>query len=72
MGVKFAKIDMNYYRRQCLRPGQIGNDKALKSLTVVFVNSRGERVDRPVADRPAKEPRVIEHQPDPPGVKFVR
>ena len=46
-------------------------DKALKSLTVVFVNSKGERVDVGL-NRPAKENRLIEHQPDAPGVKFVR
>jgi hypothetical protein len=40
-------------------------DKALKSIQVVFVNSKGERVD-------GKPPRVIEQQPAPPiGVKFV-
>ena len=48
------------------------DNNAPKSLHVVFVNSKGERVDGPAIDRPAKEMRVIGHQPDPPLVKFVR
>jgi hypothetical protein len=48
------------------------DSNALKSLHVVFVNSKGERVDGPAIDRPAREMRVIELQPDPPVVKFAR
>ncbi len=47
-------------------------EEALKSLTVVFVNSKGERIDGPAMDPPTKEMRVIEHQPDGPGMKCVR
>ena len=47
-------------------------NNALKSFTVVFVNSKGERVDVDL-NRPAKEMRVIEHKLDAPiGVRSVR
>ena len=48
-------------------------EDASKSLTIGFVNSKGERVDLPAVERPAKEPRVIQPRPDIPiGVKVVR
>ena len=45
-------------------------DDATKSLTVAFVNSKGERVD-PNMIQPTKPGRVIEHNPQPIGIKFV-
>ena len=46
-------------------------DDALKSLTIVFVNAKGERV-APTTIEQTKTTRVIEHPPVTPGVKFVR
>ena len=46
-------------------------DDSLKSLTVAFVNSKGERVD-PKTIEHTRPTRVIEPQPDGPGFKLVR
>lgn len=46
-------------------------DHELKSLTIAFVNSKGERVD-PKTTEQIRPTRVLEHHPDGPGVKLVR
>ena len=46
-------------------------DRMLKSLTVVFVNSKGEPVDVNLNRSPKPAP-VVVHDPPPIGVKFVR
>ena len=72
--LKFAKAygrEMGYLRDE--QPE--AEDDALKSLTVVFVDSTGKRVDVDL-NPPERKPRVIEHQPKAEnndfGVKFVR
>ena len=47
------------------------DSNALKSLHVVFLNSKGERVD-PKTIEHTSPTRMIERQPEGPGVKFVR
>ena len=46
-------------------------DDSLKSLTLVFVNSKGERVDPKMIEQ-RKPPRVINPQSSDPGMKVVR
>lgn len=66
--VEFVGKVMGYITDEAPEP----EDPSLKSLTVVFVNSKGERVDVDL-NAHRKAPHVIEQQPAPPiGVKFVR
>ena len=66
--VEFVGKVMGYITDEAPDP----EDPSLKSLTVVFVNSKGERVDVNL-NPPPKPPRVIDQQPALPiGVTFVR
>jgi len=68
--LKFAKAygrEMGYLHDEQLE----AEDDALKSLTVIFVNSKGEPVDVNLRESP-KPTRIIEHESSLMGVKFVR